>query len=400
MFRRPAPPPPSVARTVCLCANTTWYVVNFRGRLIRALIASGTQVVVVSPTDRYVDRLRALGATHVALSLDNAGTNPLAELAAIVRLVRTLSRIAPTDVLTWTPKINIYGSLAGRLLRIPVVANVSGLGRAEIAGAWLATVTHALYRVALRWPRLVFFQNRDDLRRFVDRGVVRPDRARRLPGSGVDVARFTPVRTSADGTVRFVLVARMMWDKGVGEFVEAARIVRARCPEARFALVGFCDVDNPSAVQRDTLDTWSREGVVEYLGAFDDMVPVYAAADCVVLPSYREGMPRALLEAAAMAKPTITCDVEGCREAVVDGVTGWIVAVRDAVALSRAMLEFVATPQERREAIGAAARARVEAEFDERRVIDAYLDALELNAAPRAPFATTSRHDARPAPDR
>jgi glycosyltransferase involved in cell wall biosynthesis len=399
MLRRPAPPIPA-ARTVCLCANTSWYVLNFRGSLIRELVAAGVRVVVLSPTDAYVDGLRRLGATHVALPLDNAGTHPLRELGTIATLVATLARIAPSQVLTWTPKINIYGALACRLLGVPVVANVSGLGRAEIAGSWLAAVTHVLYRIALRRPRAVFFQNRDDLRRFVEGGLVDARRARRLPGSGVDVSRFSPVPREPDGTLRFLLVARMLWDKGVGEFVEAARTVRARCPEARFVLVGFADVDNPSAIPRTTLDDWTREGVVEYLGPFDDMVPVYSRADCVVLPSYREGMPRALLEAAAMSKPAITCDVEGCREAVVHGSTGWVVPVRDADALARAMLEFAALPPERREAIGAAARARIVREFDERRVIDAYLDVLDLRDAPDDSGAVPFRHDRRPAPDR
>jgi glycosyltransferase involved in cell wall biosynthesis len=357
---------------VCLCANTTWYVVNFRARLIEALVADGLKVVVVSPTDRYVERLEALGAVHVPMRIANAGTNPAAEILSLLRLASTLSRLRPSMVLTWTPKVNIYVSLAARALAIPVVANVSGLGRASISGGWLARVTHLLYRAALRWPRTVFFQNRDDLAAFVHDGLVDAARTRRLPGSGVDTTRFRPAPRTGSERPCFLLVARLMWDKGVGEFVEAARLVKSTHPDARFCLAGFVDVDNPSAISRSVVASWESEGLIEYLGSFDDMVPVYSGAACVVLPSYREGMPRSLLEAAAMGKPVITTDVPGCREAVVPGTTGWLVPARDARALAGAMIEFLDTSAAERDAMGLAARARVVAQFDETVVIDAY----------------------------
>lgn len=360
----------------CLSANTTWYVVNFRSRLIESLIDQGWRVVVLSPPDRHVERLAALGAEHVPLTLDNAGTNPLRELGTLWRIRAALSQVGPSVVLTFTPKINIYLSLVARTLGVPVIANISGLGRAFVSGGWIEKVSRTLYGVALRWPSTVFFQNEEDRAIFIEAGLVDAARTHRLPGSGVDVDRFSPRPKPQAGPFQFLLVARLLWDKGVGEFVEAARIVKAGHPEVEFALAGFLDVDNPSAVPRSAVEEWEREGVIKFLGSFDDMVPVYAQADCVVLPSYREGMPRTLLEAASMAKPTITSDAPGCREAVVNGVTGLIVKTRDGHSLAMAMLELLQMPAKQHDALCQAARERILDEFDEAIVIGAYAQRL------------------------
>jgi glycosyltransferase involved in cell wall biosynthesis len=376
MFRRAPFTDADPRPIVCLSANTTWYVVNFRSRLIESLIDQGWRVVVLSPPDRHVERLAALGAEHVPLTLDNAGTNPLRELGTLWRIRDAMARIRPSVVLTFTPKINIYLSLVARTLGVPVIANISGLGRAFVSGGWIEKVSRALYGVALRWPSTVFFQNEEDRAIFIEAGLVDAARTHRLPGSGVDVDRFSPRPKPQAGPFQFLLVARLLWDKGVGEFVEAARIVKAQHPDVEFALAGFLDVDNPSAVPRSAVEEWEREGVIKFLGSFDDMVPVYAQADCVVLPSYREGMPRTLLEAASMAKPTITSDAPGCREAVVNGVTGLIVKTRDGHSLAMAMLELLQMPQKQHDALCQAARERILDEFDEAIVIGAYAQRL------------------------
>jgi glycosyltransferase involved in cell wall biosynthesis len=374
MFRR-APFTDADPRPIaCLSANTTWYVVNFRSRLIESLIDQGWRVVVLSPPDRHVERLAALGAEHVPLTLDNAGTNPLRELGTLWRIRKALTRIKPSVVLTFTPKINIYLSLVARTLGVPVIANISGLGRAFVSGGWIEKVSRALYGVALRWPSTVFFQNEDDRAIFIKAGLVDADRTHRLPGSGVDVDRFSPRPKPQAGPFQFLLVARLLWDKGVGEFVEAARIVKARHPDVEFALAGFLDVDNPSAVPRSAVEEWEREGVIRFLGSFDDMVPVYAQADCVVLPSYyREGVPRSLLEAASMGKPVITTDSVGCRDTVEDGVTGFLVPPRNSGALGAQMLALFDQNDAGRAAISAASTLRIRQIFDEKIVLNAYI---------------------------
>jgi glycosyltransferase involved in cell wall biosynthesis len=377
MFRR-APFTDADPRPIaCLSANTTWYVVNFRSRLIESLIDQGWRVVVLSPPDRHVERLAALGAEHVPLTLDNAGTNPLRELGTLWRIRTAMARIKPSVVLTFTPKINIYLSLVARTLGVPVIANISGLGRAFVSGGWIERVSRALYGVALRWPSTVFFQNEEDRTIFIEAGLVDAARTHRLPGSGVDVDRFSPRPKPQAGPFQFLLVARLLWDKGVGEFVEAARIVKARHPDVEFALAGFLDVDNPSAVPRSAVEEWEREGVIRFLGSFDDMVPVYAQADCVVLPSYyREGVPRSLLEAASMGKPVITTDSVGCRDTVEDGVTGWLVRPRDVGDLALKITAVIDAPARHRSALQRNARLFIQQSFDERIVINAYLNAM------------------------
>jgi glycosyltransferase involved in cell wall biosynthesis len=377
MLRRVPFTDPDPRPIACLSANTTWYVVNFRSRLIESLIDQGWRVVVLSPPDRYVERLAALGAEHVPLTLDNAGTNPLRELGTLWRIRTAMARIRPALVLTFTPKINIYLSLVARTLGVPVIANISGLGRAFVSGGWIERVSRALYGVALRWPSTVFFQNEEDRAIFIEAGLVDAARTHRLPGSGVDVDRFSPRPKPQAGPFQFLLVARLLWDKGVGEFVQAARIVKAQHPNVEFALAGFLDVDNPSAVPRSAVEEWEREGVIRFLGSFDDMVPVYAQADCVVLPSYyREGVPRSLLEAASMGKPVITTDSVGCRDTVEDGLTGWLVKPRDAKDLALKITAAIDAPAGHRSALQRNARLFIQQSFDERIVISAYLNAM------------------------
>ena len=377
MYRHAQPRHEDPRPVACLSANTTWYVVNFRSRLIASLIEQGWRVVVLSPTDRHVSRLIACGAEHVPLELDNAGTNPLRELHTLWSIRRALKQIAPSVVLTFTPKVNIYLSMAARSLHVPVIANISGLGRGFESRGWLQRVSQVLYRTALKWPSTVFFQNEEDRTHFIAAGLVRASRTQRLPGSGVDVQRFSPRAKPQGGPTRFLLVARLLWAKGVGEFVEAARIVKAQYPDVEFALAGFVDEGNDAAVPRATIEAWEQEGLLTFLGSFDDMVPVYAQADCVVLPSYyREGVPRSLLEAASMGKPIITTDSVGCRDTVAHGVTGWLVKPRDAQALAEAMARVLHMPADQAAQVSRQARQRIVAEFDEQIVLDAYGEAI------------------------
>lgn len=377
MYRHAQPRHEDPRPVACLSANTTWYVVNFRSRLIASLIEQGWRVVVLSPPDRHVSRLIACGAEHVPLELDNAGTNPFRELRTLWSIRRALKQIAPSVVLTFTPKVNIYLSMAARSLRVPVIANISGLGHGFESHGWLQRVSQVLYRTALKWPSTVFFQNEEDRTHFIAAGLVRASRTHRLPGSGVDVQRFSPRPKPAPGPFRFLLVARLLWAKGVGEFIEAARVVKTQHPDVEFALAGFVDEGNDAAVPRATIEAWEQEGLVKFLGSFDDMVPVYAQADCVVLPSYyREGVPRSLLEAASMGKPIITTDSVGCKDTVENGVTGWLVKPRDAQHLAQAMLRAVHSSGAEIAQVGRRARLRTLAQFDEQIVLDAYGEAL------------------------
>jgi len=363
-----------------ICINTAWNLFNFRAGLIRALVAQGYEVVAVAPFDEYAKRLAALGCRFVALPMDNQGTNPWRDAVLLWRFWRLLRRERPAAFLGYTIKPNIYGSMAAHALGIPVINNIAGLGAVFIRDGWLVRVVRGLYRAALKRSSKVFFQNEDDRRLFVDGGVVNPVLTGLLPGSGVDLTRYSPLGVgvcSSQRVFRFLLIARMLRDKGVVEYVEAARLIRQDRVDVEFCLLGFLDVQNPAAISRAEMDAWVAAGDVRYLGVSDDVRIEIAAADCIVLPSYREGTPRSLLEAAAMGKPIITTDAVGCREAVDDGVNGFLCKVGDAEDLARHMKKMLDLVPAQRAIMGGAGRRKMEQQFDERIVIERYLEALQ-----------------------
>jgi glycosyltransferase involved in cell wall biosynthesis len=365
-------------KTIAISINASWNIFNFRAGLIRALRAEGHEVVALSPPDAYAPRLAELGARHVAVPMDSAGVSPVQDLLLLARYRRALEAAQPDVFLGYTAKPNVWGSLAAQSLGIPTINNVSGLGTAFIREGLLTKIVTALYRRAFRRSATVFFQNGEDRDLFVSRRIVDAGKAALLPGSGIDLERFAPRprEDAADRRFAFLMVARLLWDKGVREYVEAARIVRARHPEVRFRLLGFLDVVNRTAVPRAEVESWVAEGLIDYLGDAEDVRPVLADADCVVLPSYREGLPRVLLEASAMGKPLIATDVPGCRHIAEEGVNGFLCTVRDHVSLADAMTRMLALPLAERAAMGGAARARVEADYDEALVARRYIEAI------------------------
>lgn len=367
-----------------IALNSSWNLLNFRSGLICALVAQGYEVVAVAPDDAYSAPLSKLGCRFVALPMDNQGTHPLRDLLLTFRFWQLLRRERPDVLLAYTVKPNVYGSFAAGLLGIPVVNNIAGLGAVFIKGGWLVRLVRGLYRLALRRSAKVFFQNRDDRALFIDAGLVKAEQTDLLPGSGIDLTRFSPHEHSSSipsaissgRPFRFLLIARMLRDKGVVEYVAAAKQVRARLPNVECALLGFLDVQNPAAISTEEMKAWVAEGDVLYLGVSDDVRLEIAQADCIVLPSYREGTPRTLLEAAAMAKPIITTDAVGCREVVDDGVNGYLCQVRDADDLAAKMHAMLGLSVAERAAMGLAGRMKMELQFDEKIVIDKYLQVV------------------------
>jgi glycosyltransferase involved in cell wall biosynthesis len=364
-------------RTV-LSINASWNLVNFRLGLIRGLQEAGHEVVGLAPADAYSERLAAENVEHRAIAMDVTSTSPLGDIGLLLRYWRALRALRPTVYLGYTAKPNIYGSLAAHSLGIAVINNVSGLGTAFMRRGPLRSIVTSLYRLAFRRSATVFFQNEEDRDLFVTERIVRPHQARLLPGSGIDIDRFRPVQapSSRQAGFTFLLIARLLRDKGVAEYVEAARQLRRHHPNACFQLLGFLDVANRTAVSREEVNAWVDEGLIDYLGASDDVRPFIAAADCIVLPSYREGLPRTLLEGAAMAKPLIATDVPGCRQVVDDGVNGFLCAVKDAGALADAMARMISLGDDARGHMGEAARSKVVQHYDERIAIRHYLEAI------------------------
>jgi glycosyltransferase involved in cell wall biosynthesis len=358
-----------------LFANTDWYLYNFRRSLALGAKAAGHDVLLISPEGPYGQRLIELGLRWIAMPMDRRSLNPLREFTLVVRLWR-LIRAENADVVhSFTIKCAVYGALTARLAGAARVNAVAGMGYVFISDEPRARMLRPIVRNLMRAvfggarSRLVL-QNPDDLAFFETLGVTSFENIRLIPGSGVDCSRFFPPATGqCNQPLRVVLAARMLWDKGIGEFVEAARLLRNENRALRFILAGDPDPGNPAAIPEDTLRDWQAEGLIEWLGHVDDMPALLAGADIVVLPSYREGLPKTLIEAAACARPLVTCDVPGCRHVVRDGVDGLLVPPRDAAALARAIARLQDDP-ELAERLGNAARLRALNEFDERIVIE------------------------------
>ncbi|RJG04263.1 glycosyltransferase family 1 protein [Noviherbaspirillum sedimenti] len=366
-------------RKIVISVNTAWNIVNFRSGLIKALIRHGYDVLAVTPDDDYAPRLNSLGCRFIRMPMDNNGTHPGRDLSLLMRYVRVLRSERPMAYLGYTIKPNVYGSIAAHTLGIPVINNIAGLGTTFINRTFLTALVKRLYRFSLRRSHRVFFQNAEDLALFVQSGLVRKEQTDRLPGSGIDVAHYLPVApASMSGRCfRFLLISRMLKDKGIEEFAAAAGIVRRRIPDAQFQLLGSIDRGNANAISLEQIRAWEANGVIQYLGKTDDVRPFLADADCIVLPSYREGVPRSLLEAAAMARPIIATNVAGCHDVVEDQVNGLLCKVRDAADLAEKMTQMYRLSPEKRMEIGAAGRRKVAAQFDESIVIRKYLDMID-----------------------
>lgn len=370
---------------IAVIASYAPSLVNFRGPLLAEMVARGHTVTAAAPDPdpQTIAALRALGVVCRPVPLSRAGLNPFQDAVLLLRLWRFLRAEQPGVVLSYTVKPVIFGSLAARLAAVPCrCALITGLGYAftETAAASLKRhlvggLVRALYRLALRGCQVVFFQNPDDLRFFVASGLARESQAVLVNGSGVDTDHYAPAPPVTAGPA-FLLIARLLADKGIREYVAAARVLKARHPQAVFRLVGPYD-PNPAAIQPDEIAAWQAEGVVEYLGETQDVRPFIAASSVYVLPSYREGTPRTVLEAMSMGRPIVTTDAPGCRETVVPGANGFLIPPRDVPALVAALERFILQP-DLITTMGARSRAVAIEKYDVHKVNAVMLAAMHL----------------------
>jgi len=336
-----------------LVANTAWYLYNFRLPLARFLRDTGLEVVFLSPNDHYVPRLQAEGFRWIELPLNRKSLNPLGELIALCRMAAIYRREKPQACHHFTIKCVLYGTIAAKIADVKGVVNaVTGLGHVflgdRLSNKLLRPFIRFLYRKVLTARRVqVVFQNIDDFTEFEERNLITPEKTTIIRGSGINLARFRPRPGPLDGdpapTVLFA--SRLIREKGVLDFVAAARILKSRGVEANFSIAGTPDSGNPSSLSQADLDDWCQEGLIDYLGHVDQIETVLEAAQIVVLPSYREGTPRILLEAAAMGKPIVATDVPGCREVVIDGENGFLVPPKDPEKLAEALEKLLLSPE-------------------------------------------------------
>ncbi|MBY6186838.1 glycosyltransferase family 4 protein [Marinobacter hydrocarbonoclasticus] len=375
-------------RHILIVSNTSWFVYNFFLSSVTEFLKNGNRVTILAPEDNTSNKLKNFGCGFAAVEIDRSGMDFRKEVKTLYHFFKVMKKLRPDCVLNFTAKVNIYSTLAATSLRIPVVNSVAGLGQIFLEGGFKSMIGKGMLRISQPLAQHTVFQNRQDLNTYIKHHLVRPEKTSKTNGIGIQLGHFQPVEAPDDGVVRFVVVSRMIFSKGIAEFVKAAEKVRAhyalkkeagfQVPEVEFALLGFSDPGNPQAISEEQLEEWHNQRLVNYLGSTDNVFDVVKKYDCVVLPSYyREGVPQCLIEAAAMAKPIITTDNPGCRDTVEHGKTGLLVQPRDVADLAGAMITLIELGHKQRLVMGSKARRMAAKDFCHLRVAQHYLDKIE-----------------------
>ena len=354
---------------ILFLVNHDVVIYNFRLELVERLLADGHQVVISSPYGERIDALVNLGCEYYPIELSRHGMNPAEELKLLASYIKLLGNIKPDIVLTYTIKPNIYGGMACALKKIPYVVNITGLGTAVENPGLVQKITVMLYKLALSRVQKVFFQNTENQQFFIDRKLALSKHGL-LPGSGVNLTRFSPLEYPSEETTEFVFISRIMKEKGADQYLEAAEYIRSKYPNTRFHICGFCE-----QAYEDRLKELQEKEVIIYHGMVRDVREVIAKVHCTIHPTYYpEGLSNVLLESAACARPLITTNRSGCREVIDDGVNGFVVEQKNAQHLIEKIEAFLALPWEKKKEMGLAGRLKVEKEFDRQIVVQKYLD--------------------------
>lgn len=356
---------------ILFLVNSPLVVYNFRVELVERLLSEGHEVVISSPVGDRTEDLRAMGCDMRDMEMSRHGTNPFKDIKIIKAYKKLIKDVRPDFVLTYTIKPNIYGGMACRTLKVPYIVNITGLGTAVENGGFIQKLTCMMYKYALKRVQRVFFQNTENMEFFKSKKLALGKHAL-LPGSGVNLSRFAAMEYPSDETVEFVYMARIMHEKGIDQYLDAAKYIRAKYPNTVFHVCGFCE-----QAYEETLKVLHVNGTIVYHGMLKDTREILCRTHCTILPSYYpEGLSNTLLESAACARPIITTNRAGCREAIDDGVTGYIVNQKDSQDLIEKIEKFIALPREEKIAMGLAGRAKVEREFDRNIIVNAYMEEM------------------------
>ncbi len=362
---------------IAILCNTSWNIFNFRMNLIKALQEKGHEITLLAPKDEYTDSIKKKGILFEEVKMNIKGQNPFQDARLILTYRTIFKRIDPDLLLTYTIKPTIYGNIAARFGNSKVISNVTGLGTIFIKPSFATFVAATLYKIAFKKCHKVFFQNKTDYRFFRKKGFVKPLQCDIVPGSGIDVRKFKVDTRSFDKSLlKILFVGRVIRDKGVVEFLEAAKEVKSNNPNTAFYVVGKIGYENKTALSLGEFQSYVDQGIVNHIEHTDDMIGIYKEMDIMVLPSYREGMSRALLEAASMKMPIIATDVPGCREIVTQGVNGYLVKVKSIEDLTDKLRRMLSLSEDQLVKMGLESRALVEKEFSEHLVIEKYLEAI------------------------
>ncbi|MES2430033.1 MAG: glycosyltransferase family 4 protein [Bacteroidota bacterium] len=369
-------------KNIAVVSNTSWYIYNFRKGFLSELIQLGYGVFVISGRDKFVNEIEELGCTFIELKkIKNKGKNPVREMLLTLELKQIFKKSKIDFALFYTPKINIFGSIATKFTNTKGIATVNGLGFVfnEGQSKWLQILVKKLYHFAFKGLPAVFFQNEDDKDFFLQSHIIcDKQQVHVVKGSGVNLSEFYPKTNFSNGhPITFLLSARLIKEKGISEYLEAAKIIRQKYPNTNFALLGV-KADNPSAIPMETIIELHKQGIINYWGSSDNMSATFDEVDVMVLPSYyREGIPKVLIEALSKGLPVITTDNVGCRETVDNGKNGYLVPVKNIDALVLAMEKIINMPAEERLQMGKYSRQKAVSEFDERSNHQSYIDVIK-----------------------
>ena len=351
---------------ILVLANFDVGLYKFRKDLLKRFLEDGHEVVISLPNGEYVPELINMGCKFVETPLERRGMNPAKDISLYHLYCTILKKLHPDLVVTYTIKPNIYGGMACRRMKIPYAANITGLGTAIEQGGILRTLVLKMYRTALRKAKVIFFENEGNRNRLLDYGVVNKDKTHVLNGAGIETSEYPFTSYPPDDPVKFLFVGRIMREKGVDELFSAmVRLKQKYGDSVQLHLVGF----NEESYEQKILKL-QKEGIVHFHGFQNDILPYYKSAHCIVLPSYHEGMSNVLLEAGAMGRPLITSNIFGCKEAVIDGKSGYLCQVRDAYSLYESMARFVDLPYEEKVKMGQLSHSHVADRFDKKKVVE------------------------------
>ncbi len=359
-------------KRVLFLVNGDIVIYNFRLELVERLLKDGYEVWISSPYGERIEELKKMGCKYVKTDIARHGTNVFVDLKLISHYKKIIKEIKPDIIFGYTIKPNIYGAMAAQKFNVPFVANITGLGTAVENGGIIQKITVMLYKKAFKNIKRVFFQNEENRKFFVDRKIA-IDKHAMLPGSGVNLKKFIPLEYPCDDKIRFTFVGRVMKEKGIDQYLEAAKVIREKYPNTEFSVCGFCEAEYKGKLQE-----YADAGIVIYHGLVKDIREIHKGLHCLVHPSYYpEGLSNALLEACASAKPIITTDRSGCREVIDDGINGFIVNQRDTEDLILKIEKFINLSNEEKREMGLAGRKKVEAEFDRQIVVEKYIEELK-----------------------
>lgn len=359
--------------------NTAWNIYNFRLGLVKAFLAAGHSVYAIAPFDDFVPEIEATGCVFIPVHhLSRKGMNPIQDMRFGHELYKIYTSKELDVVLHYTIKPNIYGSLAAGRAKVKSISTVTGLGYSFLKEGIVNKIANGLYKAAFKSGTRIAFQNRDDKKLFEDLSLCPASKTTLIKGSGINTTHFKPMQKKQSyEKLIYLFVGRLLYDKGVTELFEAAQAFKKQCPETEIWVVGAIDDGNPSAVAKAEVEAQEANGTIRYWGVSNDVRSIMQEADVVVLPSYREGLPRVMLESLAMGKPIITTDTAGCRETVQDAKNGFIVPVKDANALADAMVRMYQLTDEARQEMGEVGRKMALQEFDEQAIIKRYFEEIE-----------------------